>query len=307
MSSFGSLCPILSHVPDGDGDASDIRTAGRAQMNNSDSNVATTLEWMAGPTSCSEVENMQISPQLTAAIRAAIRGVGLAMQFQPIFQLGNWLVGDKRPVGYEALARFESEVPTDAWFRAAAQLGLGVELELAAISAAVRRLDDVPAGRYITVNVSPNVVESLPFSAIVKRLTSGRVRLEISEEAVIEDYERFRSTITELRRKGLRISIDDVGAGMASLKHLVLIPHDSIKLDLDVVRGVDHDPNRQAMVSALVALSKATDTQVVAEGIETTSELVALVELGVAYGQGYHLGRPAPLPELDTIESPTGT
>ncbi len=267
---------------------------------------ATTLEWVAGPSNGSQAEDPPISPELTAAIRAAIRGTGLDMQFQPIFQLGNWLVGDKRPVGYEALARFESDVPTDAWFRAAALLGLGVELELSAISAAVRRLDDVPTGRYITVNVSPNVIESLPFSAIVKRLTSGRVRLEISEEAVIEDYERFRSTIAGLRRQGLRIAIDDVGAGMASLKHLVLIPHDSIKLDLDVVRGVDHDPNRQAMVSVLVALSKATDAQVVAEGIETMSELVSLAELGVAFGQGYFLGRPAPLQKADATPSPHG-
>ena len=269
---------------------------GRAQMDDRDGEVATTLEWVAGHANGPETDDFPISPELIGSIRAAIRGVGLDMQFQPIFQLGNWLVGDKRPVGYEALARFASDVPTDAWFRAATKLGLGVELELAAISAAVRRLDDVPGGRYITVNVSPNVVESLPFSAIVKRLTSGRVRLEISEEAVIDDYERFRSTISALRRKGLRIAIDDVGAGMASLKHLVLIPHDSIKLDLDVVRGVDHDRNRQAMVSALVALSKATDTQVVAEGIETMSELVSLAELGVAFGQGYLLGRPSLLP-----------
>ncbi|MDH5420284.1 MAG: EAL domain-containing protein [Acidimicrobiia bacterium] len=277
---------------------------GRAQMMGSSEEIATTLEWVAPHGS--PTEDLPVSPELTTAIRAAIRGSGLDMQFQPIFQLGNWLVGDRRPVGYEALSRFESDVPTDAWFRAADQLGLGVELELAAVSAAVRRLDDVPAGRYITVNVSPKVVESLPFSAIVKRLTSGRVRLEISEEALIEDYERFRSTIAELRRRGLRVAIDDVGAGMASLKHLVLIPHDSIKLDLDVVRGVDHDRNRQAMVSALVALSKATGTQVVAEGIETMSELVSLAELGVAYGQGYFLGRPASLQKVDATQPPTG-
>lgn len=177
-------------------------------------------------------------------------------------------------------------------------MGLGVELELAAIRAAVESLRDVPSPCYLTVNVSPEVVESLPFSNILTRLTSGRIRLEISEEAVIEDYERFRSTLAQLRRRGLRISIDDVGAGMASLKHLVLLPHDSIKLDLDVVRGVDTDPNRQAMVAALVALSKATQSEVVAEGMETMAELITLVERSVAYGQGFYLARPGPLPNV---------
>lgn len=239
-----------------------------------------------------------ISPDLSSSIRAAIGGSGLRMQFQPIFQLGNWLVGDKSPVGYEALARFDSPVSTDVWFRTARQMGLGVELELAAIRAAVESLRDVPSRCYLTVNVSPEVVESLPFSNILTRLTSGRIRLEISEEAVIEDYERFRATLAQLRRRGLQISIDDVGAGMASLKHLVLLPHDSIKLDLDVVRGVDADPNRQAMVAALVALSKATQSEVVAEGIETMAELVTLVELSVAYGQGFYLARPGPLPVM---------
>lgn len=265
-------------------------------MNDSDRELALPQGW--GSVRPTGAPDESMPRDLSSSIRAAIGGSGLRMQFQPIFQLGNWLVGDKTPVGYEALARFDSPIPTDVWFRAARQLGLGVELELAAIRAAVDGLRDVPSRCYLTVNVSPEVVESLPFSNILTQLTSGRIRLEISEEAVIEDYERFRTTLAQLRRRGLRISIDDVGAGMASLKYLVLLPHDSIKLDLDVVRGVDVDPNRQAMVSALVALSNATQSEVVAEGIETMAELVTLVELSVAYGQGFYLARPGPLPDV---------
>ncbi len=93
-------------------------------------------------------------PDLAAAIREAIGGKGLAVEFQPIFQLGSWLVGDKRAVGYEALARFQLPVSPEVWFREAARIGLGVELELAAMQAAVNRLHEVPAGRYLSVNVS---------------------------------------------------------------------------------------------------------------------------------------------------------
>lgn len=235
-------------------------------------------------------------PDLAGAIREAIRGRGLAMEFQPIFQLGAWLVGDRRAVGFEALSRFQLPVPPSVWFQEAARMGLGVELELAAMRAAVDQLHDVPADCYLTVNVSPEVVESLPFSNLLLRLSSGRVRIEISEEATIRDYEHFRHTLEQLRHRGLRVAIDDVGAGLASLKHLIMLPHDAIKLDVDIARGIDSDPNRRAMVTALVALAAATQVEVVAEGIETTAELVALVELGVAYGQGYLLARPGPLP-----------
>jgi EAL domain-containing protein (putative c-di-GMP-specific phosphodiesterase class I) len=235
-------------------------------------------------------------PGLEAAIREAIGGTGLSVEFQPIFQLGNWLVGDKRAAGYEALARFQQPVPPEVWFREATRMGVGVELELAAVQAAVNHLHEVPAGCYVTVNVSPEVVESLRFSSLFSSLSSGRVRIEISEQATIGDYEQFRRTLEGLRRGGLRVAIDDVGAGLASLKHLVMLPHDTIKLDIDVVRRIDVDPNRQAMVTALVALATATNVEVVAEGIETSAELITLADLGVPFGQGYLLARPGPLP-----------
>ncbi|MBK5266708.1 MAG: EAL domain-containing protein [Acidimicrobiia bacterium] len=264
-------------------------------------NLATDMLPLAGRTSMPPAEapgaGAPSDADLRSAIRAAIGGTGLTMQFQPIFQLGNWLVGDRSPVGYEALARFELPVPTNVWFQEAVRMGFGVELELAALRVAVSHLDDIPQDCFLTVNVSPQAVESLPFWNVFSSLSSGRIRVEISEEAIIDDYEQFRTTLLGLQRRGLRVWIDDVGAGLASLKHLILLPHDTIKLDIDVVRDVDRDPNRQAMVTALVALAKASQTNVVAEGIETAAELVTLVDLGVAYGQGYYMARPAPLGE----------
>lgn len=266
-------------------------------MINLDTNVTPTTGWESMTTVEVPDATAPSGSDLRAAIRAAIGGTGLTMQFQPIFQLGNWLVGNRNPVGYEALARFELPIPTNVWFQEAVRMGLGVDLELAAMRLAVSHLDDIPQDCYLTVNMSPQAVESLPFWNVFTNLSSGRIRIEISEEAIIDDYEQFRTTLLGLQRRGLRVWIDDVGAGLASLKHLILLPHDTTKLDIDVVRNVDRDHNCQAMVTALVALAKASQTNVVAEGIETAAELVTLVDLGVAYGQGYYMARPAPLSE----------
>lgn len=230
-------------------------------------------------------------------IREVLGGKGLTVQFQPIFDLGSWLVGSKRVVGFEALARFHPQVPPDVWFREAARMGLGSELELTAIHTAVAYLPHIPTDAFLSVNISPETANSLAHVDWFHRLPLRRVVIEISEEATIDDYETFRRVLDGLRAKGLKVAVDDVGAGLASLKHLVMLPHDMIKLDLDVVRGVDTNPNCQAMAAALVTLARARGTQVIAEGIETSNELVTLVDLGVEYGQGYHLAHPGPLPQ----------
>lgn len=234
-----------------------------------------------------------------AGIRQVLSGEGPAIEFQPIFDLGAWVVGTKRVVGYEALARFELPVAPDILFQEAARLGLGAELELAAIRRAVASLRQIPADVFLSVNISPETATSLPYVDFFYRLPLGRVVIEISEEATVDDYEKFRHALDGLRAKGLKVAVDDVGAGLASLKHLVMLPHDIIKLDLDVVRGVDEDPNRQAMTGALLTLARARGAQVIAEGIETSDELISLVDLGVAYGQGYYLAHPGPLPPLE--------
>ncbi|MGZ8755556.1 MAG: EAL domain-containing protein [Acidimicrobiia bacterium] len=239
--------------------------------------------------------NIEPRIDIQMGIREVLAGKGLIVQFQPIFDLGAWVVGTKRAVGYEALARFDLPVAPDVWFREATRMGLGAELELTAIRTAVSYLPQIPAGAFLSVNVSPETAMALPNVDWFHGLPLRRVVIEISEEATIDNYGTFRHALDGLRVKGLKVAVDDVGAGMASLKHLVMLPHDIIKLDLDVVRGVDTDPNRQAMVAALVALARVRGTQVIAEGIETSDELVTLVDLGVAQGQGYQLARPGPL------------
>jgi EAL domain-containing protein (putative c-di-GMP-specific phosphodiesterase class I) len=96
-----------------------------------------------------------------------------------------------------------------------------------------------------------------------------------------------------LRSKGVRLAVDDAGAGFSSLRHVVDLQPEIIKLDIGLIRGVDADPARQALARALLAFARETfDATVVAEGIETVGELEMLRRLGCPQGQGFLLGRP---------------
>ena len=108
-----------------------------------------------------------------------------------------------------------------------------------------------------------------------------------------------------LRSWGLRIAIDDAGSGYASLRHILNIRPDIIKLDIALTRAIDSDPARQALAIALVSFRQDIDAVLVAEGIETLAQLEALVRLGLRHGQGYYLGRPA-VPRCELRAVPPG-
>lgn len=212
---------------------------------------------------------------------------GPAMVYQPLFDLARL-----EPVGHEALSRFPSGTPSPAeWFRNARAAGLGVELELAALSNAFVHLDDL-AG-FLSVNVSPETVCSPEFGRMLAALPVHRVVIELTEHAPIEDYNTLNEALGPLRRDGLRVAIDDADAGYASMRHILSVVPDFLKLDLSLVRGIDRDLPRQALAAALAAFAYTTDALVVAEGIETATELATLERLGIQYGQGYHLARPS--------------
>lgn len=230
-------------------------------------------------------------------IKGVLAGEALTMVFQPIFDLGQ---GDI--IGVEALARFESEPyrPPDSWFMEAQTVGLGLELELAAVNGALRRLDDLPPGTFLSVNLSPEVAAAPEFAQTLAGLPGERIVIEVTEHAPIGDYQALLEALDGLRSLGVRLAIDDAGAGYASLKHILQLSPDFIKLDVALTQGIDTDTARRALAKALIAFASETGTVIVAEGIETQEELDALRALGVTYGQGYYLGRPGPLSNLDT-------
>ena len=117
--------------------------------------------------------------------------------------------------------------------------------------------------------------------------------LEVTEHEAIPAYGPLRDAVLALGLD-VRLAVDDAGAGIANFTHLVgLRPH-IVKVDADLVRGVDQDVSRQAVVAGLVHFATAADCQVIAEGIETEAELSTVIGLRVSLGQGYLLGRPAP-------------
>jgi EAL domain-containing protein (putative c-di-GMP-specific phosphodiesterase class I) len=223
-------------------------------------------------------------------IESVLEEKAFEIAYQPIVDLG-----DMQPKGFEALSRFSAEPyrTPDIWFAEAAEVGLAAELELAAIRHAVRALNVLPADQYVSVNASPQTVINPAFAPAFSGLPLSRIVLEITEHAIIEDYDLFTKCLAPLRKRGLRIAVDDAGAGHSSLRHIIQLSPDFVKVDISLTRNVDADLARRALISALLHYTRETSAQIVAEGIETEAELRTLKLLGVRRGQGYFLGRPS--------------
>ena len=221
----------------------------------------------------------------------------LSMAFQPIVELAS-----RRVVGFESLARFASEPvrSPDLWFAEAAEVDRLAELELAAVRAALRGLPQLPVDAFLTINVSPGTAASDALLMLLSPVVGRRVIVEITEHAPIADYDAFAPRLERLRRREVRVAIDDAGAGFASLRHILRLAPDLIKLDMALTRQIATDRAERALTRALISFAGETDAVIVAEGIESEAEISALRELGVRYGQGFHLGRPARLEPGDS-------
>jgi EAL domain-containing protein (putative c-di-GMP-specific phosphodiesterase class I)/CheY-like chemotaxis protein len=230
-------------------------------------------------------------------IRAVVAGTGLSIVYQPIFDLASDHV-----FGVEALARFGAEPMRgpDAWFAEAETVGLGEELELVAIHRALDGLDRLEPDAFLSLNVSPATCLSPKLAALISEIPGDRLSLEITEHSVVDDYGVLEAALSPLRESGVRLTIDDACAGLSSLRHVVVLQPDLIKLDLALTRDVHTDENRSALVTALVGFASRIGADVVAEGVESEPQLRALGDLGVRYGQGFYLTRPEPMPASGT-------
>lgn len=233
------------------------------------------------------------SPEAVARIQAVLEDGAFSMVFQPVFDLRT---GEQS--GAEALARFTAtpQRAPDLWFAEAALVGRGTDLELAAVRRALTGLPHRPPEMYLAVNVSPDTVLDAQFGALCATMPGCGLVLEITEHAQVDDYARLKDALRELRAHGAQLAIDDAGAGFASLRHIVRLEPDVIKLDVSLVRDVHLDPVRRSLASSLVVFAEEIGSVMVAEGIETAEELEVLKQLGVHFGQGYYLARPGPHP-----------
>lgn len=243
-----------------------------------------------------QIERQREASRALAEAERRVRGVldsgGVTIVYQPVYRLS-----EHRIVGFEALSRFTAPPvrAPDVWFKEAAQVGLGEALEMAAIKAALDGLARLPADVYLTINISPDNVTNGALARLLAKRAIDRVVLEVTEHVPIADYAQFEAALAPLRRRGLRLAVDDAGAGYASFRHIINLQPDFIKLDMSITRDIDTDRTRRALAAALIRFAEETGSRIIAEGVETESELAVLRKLGVDKAQGYLLGRPAPI------------
>lgn len=238
------------------------------------------------------IDHLDEADELRAAragLTALIEERRLDIAAQPILRLRDGVC-----LGIEALSRFPSGSGNPAeMFAAAERVGVGVALERLAILQAMPLLDTLGEEQFLTVNVSPSAaMELIRNVSTLDGLPLDRLVVELTEHAAISGYGELRELLQPLRDAGLRVAVDDAGAGYASLRHVVELRPDFIKVDRDLVHGLADDHARRVAVSAFVLLALDLNASVIAEGLERPTDLAALCDLGVDAAQGFLLGRP---------------
>jgi EAL domain-containing protein (putative c-di-GMP-specific phosphodiesterase class I) len=223
-------------------------------------------------------------------LRAHIEEIVAAHAFRPVFQPIVELATEEI-VGYEALTRFHSGQRPDLCFADAWTVGLGADLELATLGAALAEAPALPAGCWLDLNLSPRLLEDVSRLRVLLRGAGRPIVLEITEHEVIADYHAVREAIAGLGHD-IRLAVDDAGAGVANFGHIIELRPDFVKLDISLVRRVNANLGRQALVVAMRHFARTAGCRLIAEGIETLEEAQTLASLGVEFGQGYLFGYP---------------
>lgn len=227
----------------------------------------------------------------SAAIERAISGERVpAIVHQPIVDLVRGTV-----TGYEALARFAGppDAAPDTWFAHAAVQGRLAEFEAAILVRSIGGLATLPPDTFLTINVTPALLGSAELDAMLAPFGRlDRLVIEVTEQMPIEDYGVIRDAVGRLRDAGALFAVDDAGAGYASMRHVLALRPDFVKLDRQHVAGCDSDPARVALIEAVANLASRLDALLIAEGVERAEELDCLTRLGVPLAQGWLLGHP---------------
>jgi EAL domain-containing protein (putative c-di-GMP-specific phosphodiesterase class I)/CheY-like chemotaxis protein len=228
-----------------------------------------------------------------ANARAEIDDLLATGRFHPVFQPVVSLV-DRTPLGFEALTRFDDGSRPDVRFGEAARVGRGTQLELATMRRACADAVCLDGGAWLSLNVSPTLLRHPDLLAQEVEDLDRPIVLELTEREAIDDYDALRSMLGAVPGHP-KLAIDDAGAGYASLRHILQLHPEFIKLDATWVQGIDTDPARQALIAGLQLFAAESDMTLIAEGVETPSEAITLLDLGLDYAQGYLFGKPEPV------------
>lgn len=230
----------------------------------------------------------RVSSATRTRIESMVRASAFHAVFQPVVKLDSG-----KPIGFEALTRFDNGTTPDRVFRSAVSVGLGLELEIATLRSALDSAQALPKGLWLSLNVSPALI--LEHDRLFELLSAQTrpIVLEITEHELIPDYDALREAFLALG-PDIRLAVDDAGAGVANFGHIVELRPDFVKIDIGLIRGVNVDRTRQALVVGLDHFARTANCFLIAEGVETVEERAALQSLGIRFGQGYLLGRPGP-------------
>jgi EAL domain-containing protein (putative c-di-GMP-specific phosphodiesterase class I) len=233
---------------------------------------------------------------IRSKIESALQGRMLLTAFQPIRELGSG-----RVVGAEALTRFLGDAedqPAD-WFAHAKDAQLGSDLEFAALESALSAARALPPHLYVALKLSPATCLDplLPGLLEQSALFPERLVLELTEAMTREQPTALAAVLAPLRTSGVRLAIDHAGSHFTSIRHIGQLRPDIIKLDRNLIAGIDADALRSSLGEAMIGFAEHIGAIVIAQGIETPAELAAIGGLGATAGQGYLLGPPTTRPE----------
>ena len=249
-----------------------------------------------------QLHKNQEDNQIKKRITEVLNNHEVKTVFQPVFH-----VDQQKVIGYECLSRFTSTpyLTPDIWFQQAESVGLGEELEIMAIEAAIDKMSAFSNDTSFSLNISPEyVINGAVERALTQHILDKKIVLEVTEHAQITDYRAFRNAVESLRNQGVRLAIDDVGAGYSNFQHILELGADIIKLDISLIRNIDTDTSRKALTAALIAYAKETACEVLAEGVETEEEFHELVRLGINKIQGYFISQPLELEQAIHFQCP---
>ena len=271
-----------------------------------DSPESVLLEHLSAVTAITNAEDEALEPVLAEVepvpvpftrrsrnrIEAVLGDKMLMTAFQPVRQLP-----DGHVIGVEALTRFVSDdgASADHWFSEAESVGLGTDLEVAALLRALTAAQSVPEPLFIALNLTPTTCLDPRIQGLLEhsQLAIDRIVIELTGPVAPDKYAPLTASLTPLRRRGLRIAVDGAGAGFTSMDQILELRPDVIKLDRRFIQDIEHSEGQQLRGAAMADLAQSIGAELAAEGVETVSELTAVTALGMTAAQGYLLGRPS--------------
>jgi EAL domain-containing protein (putative c-di-GMP-specific phosphodiesterase class I) len=244
---------------------------------------------MLGDVIVPELAEYRRQSELRLGLLHILEDEDVQVAYQPIIDLHT-----SRCMGIEALARFPEPFARPDWtLKAAEALDMRLELERLIVIEAWEMIPKLGPDQFLGLNLAPDALLELARRANLRDdLPLAKLVIEVTEHSAVDSYGPLLHQLTPLREKGLRIAVDDAGAGFASLRHVLRLRPDFVKVDRSLIDGIASDHAKRAAVGSFVSLSRKLNARVIAEGVERATDLETLTKLGLDAAQGFLLGRP---------------